>query len=472
MTDLNVNFLGNPEPSRKKFFFFLKIAGAILGSIVLFVILVSSNSNSEHSLLASIEQLPIIQRVRQLIHSADRPLSGETGDRINILLLGIGGPGHDGPYLTDTIILASLKPSTGQVALLSVPRDLSVSIPNYGWYKVNHANSFGETQSPGNGGELTSQVLSNTLGVPIHYYVRVDFSGFIQLIDELGGIDVEVDHGFVDTTYPTDHEGEVKTVSFKAGWQHLDGKTALDFARSRHGSNGEGSDFARSRRQQKILLAVKAKVFSLGTLRSPSKINSILTALHDDIKTNFSPWELLGATRLTGSLDTTQLITKVLDDSPDGLLTATTGDDGAYLLVPKKDWDTVRNLVANIFTAGSETAQVKSELVRVEIQNGTQLPGLANRTATLLSQKGYLVTHFGNAKQRDRTQTIIYDLTSGRNPQALDALKELLHAEVAITTPPGLFPDTDTNSQLPNTEVAYAASTKPDFLIIIGTDFQ
>ncbi|MDP2933462.1 MAG: LCP family protein, partial [bacterium] len=381
MDDLKINFLGPEEkdPSRKKFFFFLKIFGALVLSLGLLFILISSN-NAEEGFLASLNEIPVIKQVRDLVRSADRTLDGQKEDRLNILLLGMGGVGHDGPFLTDTIILASIKPSTNQIALTSIPRDMAAPIPDYGWYKINHANAFGEAKESGSGGELTREVLSDVLDLPIHYFVRVDFDGFTKLIDDLGGLDVYVDNSFVDEQYPTDKNGEVQTLEFDKGWQHMNGERALEFARSRHGGNNESGDFARARRQQKILQAAKDKIFSLGTLRSPSKISAIYETLSDHVRTNFSPWELLALSRLANALNTENLITSVLDDSPNGLLEPTIGLDGAYLLIPRNNnWQTVRESLKEVFGTEAPKIEKKSEVIKIEIQNGTYLPGLAGR---------------------------------------------------------------------------------------------
>src|SRR3989338_8508021 len=117
-------------------------------------------------------------QLKHLVASGDRELAGEADDRINVLLLGMGGLDHDGPFLTDTMMVASFKPSTKQVALISLPRDLLVPIPGSGWRKINYANAIGETEHPGQGGELAAKVVNQVLGIPIHYYVRIDFAGF------------------------------------------------------------------------------------------------------------------------------------------------------------------------------------------------------------------------------------------------------------------------------------------------------
>lgn len=452
--DLKINFLGDtPDPSRRKFFFFLKFFGVLIAATGIFAALATSNNISEDSAFA---QIPIVKRIRQLVHSADRTLEGERDDRINILLLGMGGAGHDGPFLTDTIMLASIKPSTKQIALLSIPRDLAVPIPGFGWYKVNSANAYGEKAEAGSGGELASKAIASQFDMPIHYYLRLDFKGFVKLINDLGGIDVYVDRSFVDSTYPTDVDGEVTEISFDKGWQHMGGDVALKFARSRHGGNSEGSDFARAARQQKILQAVKSKVFSLGTLRSPTKITAVFDALKDNVRTNLTPWEMLAAARLASTLDTENIITEVLDDSPDGMLAPVIGTDGAYLLAPKKNWDEIRKFASDIFIQGATAEIPPAPPLKVEVQNGTFIRGLAAQTAIQLEEKGFEVVKTGNAEARDRDTTIIYDLSDGSRTEELKKLRELLNADVVkyLGAPTA------------------QAEGDVDFLVVLGTDQQ
>ena len=151
----------------------------------------------------------------------DTNLKGTNEDRVNFLLLGIGGAGHDGPLLTDTVILMSVKPSTNQMTMISLPRDLYVDIPGFGWWKLNNAYAFGEQKGEGLGGLLAKEVLEKTLNMPIHYYVRVDFSGFATLIDELGGLKINVEKEFTDYQFPTDNY-QFKVVSFESGPQTFD----------------------------------------------------------------------------------------------------------------------------------------------------------------------------------------------------------------------------------------------------------
>lgn len=388
----------------------------------------------------------------------DRPLRGESEDRINILLTGMGGLGHDGPFLTDTMILASLKPSTGQVAMLSIPRDLSIPIPNHGWKKINSANSFGEVAQPGNGAQYTADVLSKLLDVPIHYYVRLDFAGFTDLINELGGLDVYVDKPFVDYQFPADNYA-YQTVQFEKGWTKMDGETALNFARSRHGNNGEGSDFARSQRQQKVLKAFKEKVLSLNTFLNPGKLSALYASYKTSVTMNMETWEILRFAKMAKDFKDDKISNYVLDDSPNSLLYATMLND-AYLLLPKdQTFGTIRRLIANIFLPQDDLNRNLS--ASIEIRNGTKLEGLASKAANLLKAKGFEISQIANAERQDFEETVIYDFTKGQKPELLAKLKAEISANVSVTLPEWLNQSDNTNS------VSYS---KADFLVILGKD--
>jgi polyisoprenyl-teichoic acid--peptidoglycan teichoic acid transferase len=435
-----------------------------------------SNTPSEPN-----ENLSFLSSLRRLVVSGDKAVAGQDDDRVNILLLGVGGAGHDGPELTDTIIFGSLKPSTKEVGLISIPRDLTVNIPDYGYRKINHVNAFAENEKRGSGPAATADMVENILGENVHYTVKVDFSGFEEIIDDLGGIDVYVERSFSDGTYPLDDGlGSVESVSFTEGWMHMDGATALKFARSRHGSNGEGSDFARAARQQKILLAVKDKSLSLGVLLNPGKLNRILGTIQDNVDTNLTLWEMMRFVKYVPDISPEKIAMHVLDNRS-GLLYET-HINSAYVLLPyEEDWSELHALADNIFTRTENdpayTAAAPNNQpqfhVSVEIQNGTPTTGLASETAQLLESSGFEIVAIGNATSKDWQKTIIYDLTDGAKDEELAALKEYLSAEVHMSTKGYLAADAVVPDQvLPTTPGSeYVTSTSPvDFLIILGQD--
>lgn len=418
----------------------------------------------------------LFSSLRRLVVAPDKTLSGEQNDRINILLLGIGGAGHDGPELTDTMMLASYQPSTNNVGMISIPRDLTVPIQNYGYRKINAVNAYAEMDNPGSGMAASADMIHTILGQTVDYTVKVDFKGFEEIIDDIGGVSVYVENAFTDTTYPLDDElGSVQTVSFTQGWTTMDGKTALEFARSRHGGNGEGSDFARAARQQKIMLALKDKALSLNVLLNPAKLNRVLSTVRENIHTDMDIWEMIRLAGYVPKIDPHTIAMKVLDTAPGSPLYQTT-INGAFVILPQKeDWSDLKTIAANIFDKTNVvTAQAASlpekpsgnDEVRVEIQNGTQTSGVASKTAQLLESSGFTIAVVGNATERDYAKTTIFDYTNGKKAEELASLQKYLDADVVMTPQGFLSSDAVTPTSLGTAPAP--TGTNVDFLIIIG----
>lgn len=313
--------------------------------------------------------------------------------RINVLLLGIAGGQHAGSSLTDTIVVASYHLKEQELKLISIPRDLWLPELKS---KANAVYQMGLLQNKGLG--FSKTIMGNILGIPIHYSLRVDFRGFVQAIDAIEGIDILVEKSFDDLNFPieeaendlcgfeekemefneeeamklnipvgkmkvfvkdeliaTDSAEEDKGVKyfscryehihFDKGLTHMSGAIALKYVRSRHGTNGEGSDFARSRRQQKVLEAVRNKILSFETLSDPKKISDLLNSLGKSIDTDISIKDGIEFFRLSKNLQSSQSF--VLDDSPKSdlpegrksVLVRPDASDygGAYVLVSQDD---------------------------------------------------------------------------------------------------------------------------------------
>ena len=271
----------------------------------------------------------------QLIFNRDINLK-TSDDHVNVLLLGIGGKNHQGPNLTDTVIFTSLSTKGDKVTLVSIPRDLWVPDLDA---KINTAYSTGESKRPGGGLVLSKAVVRKIVNQPIDYVLRIDFDGFVKAVDLIGGLDINVERTFDDLQYPIDGKeedpcgysdeelAELATsssqleafpcrythVRFDKGKQKMDGKTALRFVRSRHAQGAEGSDFARSKRQEKIIKAFKDKIFSLATLANPAKVVSLYDILKGSIDTDIKDDEFDDFIRLAGKMKTAQTENAVLD---------------------------------------------------------------------------------------------------------------------------------------------------------------
>ena len=462
---------------KKRFPLFFKILIAVVVIIIISGLgivtkaLLSVNSVNEQTG----EKVSLLEQIKNLIVNPEKTIKGEDADRINILLMGIGGQGHEGAYLTDTIILASLKPSNNEVALISIPRDLIVEIPGYYYRKINNAVTFGiKDDYPGGGEALLSSIVSKVFGVPIHYYARIDFTGFRKVVDDLGGIDVYVENSFTDYEYP-DYSFGYQTVSFKQGWQHMNGERALQFVRSRHGTSGEGSDFARSQRQQKVLFAIKDKFLSLNTIINPKVIGNTLEDLEDNTKTNMQIWEMMRLAKLGGDINQDKIITRVLDTSSNGPLYSEITDEGAYVLMPKAgDYSELQYIARNIFASSFITR----ENANIEVQNGTNYTGLASKIADELTKLDYNVVKVSNAQNKDYEKTVIYDLTNGQKPYTLTSLKDKLDANLSSIIPPFLTssvsevnyetikPESFSNLNLNKT----SGDQEIDLVVVVGED--
>ncbi len=279
----------------------------------------------------------LFQRLGSLLISPDKKLIGEEEGQINILLMGIGGPGHEGPLLTDTMIVANINVKTNEVVMTSVPRDFMIDLPGYGLQKINAAYAYAEKDEPGTGGDVILKEIEELTGMKIPYYALIDFKGFVKAVDDVGGVDVEIERTFTDALYPNYSNGYLPAVTFTKGPEHMNGERALIFARSRKGNNGEGSDFARSERQKKIILALKEKAIGL-KLNDLKTLNNLLKDFTENFRTNLEPYELKRIADI-GSNITEQSVYS-LSIEPDnvlicaGLIDLATGKPPVPIVVP------------------------------------------------------------------------------------------------------------------------------------------
>ena len=426
------------------------------------------------NVLDEVGQLPGIAEIRRLATggqdetTASSPAKTPDG-RINFLFLGVGGQGHDGPQLTDTMILGSFDTKQNRFAMLSIPRDLAYPLGNNRFEKINNLNAYYEVDHPGQGAKLTAEAVGQLLNVRIDHVVRVDFKGFNEFIDSLGGVDVTVEKSFTDNSYPTENDG-YQSISFQTGPQHMNGERALEYTRSRHGNNGEGSDFARSRRQQLVIQAVKDKMLSIGTLSSPKKLNDLYSILAGHVQTDLSVWDMVSLMPVAASLDRNKITNRVLTDAPDGELVAA-NVNGAYMLFPRKpDWSEIRNIAANPFVTKEEEQQALKpvNVTSLEILNGTTHEGFASQVSQKLKQLGYTIGSVGNATHLGYDRTMIYDIGAGGKPEDLVRLKKMLDADVSVTSPHAISGSKDRMIITEDLAQETIKSTSTQFLIILG----
>ncbi len=389
-------------------------------------------------------------------------LKGEGSGRVNILLMGRGGGNHDGPDLTDTMMLASIDPVNHTATLLSLPRDLWVNVPNQGVMKLNAVWETGEFKylgkvAPGStdpkaisaGFNLVDQTVGSILGINIDYNALVDFQAFQQAVDTVGGVTVNVPTPLVDPTMAWENNGNATLA--QAGLQNFDGKQALLYVRSRETT----SDFARAQRQRAVLLALKSKVETVGTLSNPFKISGLFSAFGNNVQTDLS---LSNADRLYDILkdvDGANISSIDLDGGsvPGATQYVTDGNiNGQSIVLPK----------AGLFQYGDIQQFVRSQLkdpyivkenAPIIVLNGTTTSGLATNEADLLKTYGYNVIQAGDAPETNWTTTTLVDLSHGKDKYTAHYLEQRLNVK-ALTAMPG--------DNIP--------TNGADFVIIIGSD--
>ncbi|MCA9388287.1 LCP family protein [Candidatus Berkelbacteria bacterium] len=369
-------------------------------------------------------------------------LKGEGDGRINILLIGIGGAGHQGGALADTIMVASIDSQNNQVGLLSIPRDLLVKIPGYNEGKINSAHSYGEQQEEGGGPRLLKEVVSEVIDLPIHYYFRVDFDGFEEFIDALGGVEIDVSKALNDPFYPDDRLVGYQPLYIPAGLQLMDGDTALRYARSRKTT----SDFDRASRQQQIILGVRDKAISAGVIANPIKLNEIIQIVGDHLKTDIALDEIKSLLTIAQKIDSDSVITKVLDNSTNGVLK--TYSNGGYYLIPKAgmyDYSEIQKMAHELF----KDPYLARENAKIEILNGSSTAGQALKLSEDLQALGYNIVSIDKAESTK--QTVIYDYSSSTPFTA-----SFLANRVGVSITPGQTTEAD----------------GVDIRIILGDDYQ
>jgi LCP family protein required for cell wall assembly len=365
-------------------------------------------------------------------------------ERVNILLLGYGGPGHDGPYLTDSVMLLSIRPGTHEAIMISLPRDLWVKIPalpnnRYMMGKLNSAYAIGmdhrnypnvrsEWKTETGGGDLAAATVAQVTGQPIDYWVGVDFKAFRDVVNALGGIKVDVPTALDDPYFPAGESTGMMHVRIPAGVQQFDGERALEYARSRETT----SDFDRSRRQQLIMLAVRQRVFSVNAV---PRLLSLLGALQDNVRTNLRPAEMQQLASVAGRIKDQDVRRVAIDTS--NLLRSSVNSNGSYVLQPlDPSYGALHRYVAMALPDRSALAaqipfQVQDGSRRYWLPYGIGTP--ASIMTSLLQAEGWGATVGPPATQRV-TQTQILDGSGGRAAATVGWLQEYFGA-VATTVP-------------------------------------
>ncbi len=365
-------------------------------------------------------------------------------ERVTILIMGLDyrdWERGEGPSRTDSMMLVTLDPLTRTAGMLSLPRDLWVDIPGYSHGRINTAYFLGEQDRlPGGGPELAVKTVEKFMGVPIQYYVQIDFNAFIQMVDEIGGVEMTVyEKIFIDPI------GKDNTILLEPGNYRFDGEQTLAYARVRY---TEGGDFDRATRQQQVAMAIRDQVLEISNL--PGLLASV-PALYQDltegIRTNLAVDQMIALGMLALQVSPEDVARAVI--APPEMVTLETvlyGGEEAKVLKPVPD--KIRLLRDEVFTASgaigpsleAESPRQAAELedAKLAVLNGAGEEGLAGRFADVLEPLGFNVAEIANADRLDYPTTRIVDYTG--NPYTVKYLVDLLdltQSQVLFQTLPG-----------------------------------
>lgn len=362
-------------------------------------------------------------------------LKGEGDGRVNILLLGKGGAGHEGADLTDTLLIASIDPVQKEAALLSIPRDFWVKTDG-GSSKINavYANAKYKVLNGAKTSDINDRAekaglaaieseIEEVTGIPIHYNVMVDFAGFEKAVNTVGGIDINVDkNGVVYERLWDQSTRKNYILDVKEGQNHFDGKRALFYARSRHTS--ARGDFDRAERQRAVIIALKNKIMSAGTYGNPVKVNSLVNEFGDHVRSNLSTGEVLRVYDIVKGIDSGKISSVGLADQPN-VLVQTDNINGQSIVRPVAglyDYSKIQSFIRNTLKDG----YIKNENASIAVFNGSTITGLAAKRADELKSFGYNITVVANAPNKNYSQTTLVDLTGGKKKYTLHYLEQRL----------------------------------------------
>jgi LCP family protein required for cell wall assembly len=313
---------------------------------------------------------------------------------LNIVLLGSDKRPRSGAWRTDSMIVVSVDMEQNVVRLLSIPRDLWVYIPNHGYNRVNTADLWGELAKKGGGPERVKQTIFYNLGIPVHYYVRVDFKGFIKIIDAVGGVDVDVECPLPD-------------IDLTAGMYHMNGEQALRFSRSRNSTN----DFDRGRRQRKVLMSLWEQALTLDII---PKLPSLWLAMADTFQTDLPLDQVINLAYVGAQLKPQRILSASINASH---VQSWTTPEGAAVLLPRED--KIRALLEKFYAVKDPKSLDATEKTQIRILNGSSRRQAEELAASAVSWEGFKIVKKGTADRRDyaKTQILVYrgDLASGQD---------------------------------------------------------
>lgn len=365
-------------------------------------------------------------------------------ETVNFLLIGSDRrPG--GSFRTDTMVIAILRPNEGQVSLISIPRDLWVYIPEWDNQRINTAYQHGVSVGyPGGGAGLLKDTILYNLGIRIDHTAMVEFDGFRQIVDTLGGVDVPVscaytDWKIIDPSFDPQNENNWFLYTTGPGLVHMDGDLALWYARSRQKS----SDFDRGRRQQEVLRSLFTQALQAGTL---TRIPELYNNLKDSVETDLNLADLLQLSLYAPKMTSADIRSYYIRPP---YVSSWITDAGAYVLLPNEDL--LRGMLTEAMSASTTTVQ--RQTVKIDVMNGTSTAGYETLAATRLNYAGYETTIIPSDRQ-DYAYSVLIDKTAAQDSAQSDHILNVLGMSAG-----SLIPSADPNGA-------------SHYLLILGYDYQ
>ena len=381
--------------------------------------------------------------------AVDLPPAWDGATRVSVLIIGLDyrdWQAGSGAPRSDTMMVLTIDPVAKTAGMLSIPRDMWVNIPGFGYNRINTAYSLGEAwKLPGGGAALATKTVENFLGIPIQYYAQIDFMTFEKLIDEIGGIRVTPSQ----TVVIEPMGNGVQPVTLEAGTTYaLPGNLALAYARARHTKDG---DVDRAKRQQDVIFGIRERVVNYWPTLVP-KIFPLYQELSAGIHMNISLDDALRLAILAREIPLDNIKKGVIDFTMAIPITINLPDNGGPADILKPIPDQIRLLRDQIFTtagalspmaSGDATQLMLAENARVSVLNGTYENGIAAKTADYFKTQGLNVTTTGNSSTKVGT-TILID-HSGK-PYLVKYLMEVMHigaSQVRIRFDPATTTDVE-----------------------------
>ena len=388
-------------------------------------------------------------------------LRGEAQGRVNVLVAGDSSdrvdPAANGGELTDSIMILSIDTKNNTAFMLSIPRDLWVNVPNEGWAKINSTYEY-------NGMKGLTQLIDTDFGIPIDYYALVNYQAFEDVVNAVGGINVNIQSS--DPRGLNDPQPYPGASGFKLsnGWHELNGQEALDLARARgegYGSYGfPHSDFDRTQHQRQMVMAIAQKGESAGVVANPIKVSQIFDALSSNVQTDLTLSDALEFVRLTKDIKISSIQSDAFSyTGSNPLLANYHAPDGQDALAPSAgpgDYTQLQNYYRQL----TSSSPLVKEDASVVVLNASDAYGVARKEATILKNEGFNVTTVTDANGTYPSSMII-DESNGQEPTAKQALQQLFSSDTTTTT-----------STVSPAEATEAQGYTADFVIVLGQNWD